>query len=77
MPHVDIKCYSGRTDEQKKMLVDKITKDIVEIFHTSENSVSINIQDVPQEEWKEKVWDQEIAPNRGKLCKEPGYDYDD
>ena len=30
-----------------------------------------------KENWKAQVWDKEIEPNRGKLCKEPGYDYDD
>ena len=43
MPHVDIKCYAGRTYAQKKMLAAKITRDIAEIFETSEDSVSIAI----------------------------------
>ncbi len=30
-----------------------------------------------KENWKAQVWDKEIEPNRWKLCKEPGYDYDD
>ena len=34
MPHVDIKCYAGRTYAQKKMLAAKITRDIAEIFET-------------------------------------------
>ena len=77
MPHVDIKCYAGRTYAQKKMLAAKITRDIAEIFETSEDSVSIASHDIPPENWKAQVWDKEIEPNRGKLCKEPGYDYDD
>lgn len=59
------------------MLAEKITKDVVEIFKTEESSVSIAIHDIPQEEWEEKVWNQEISPNLGKLYKEPGYNYDD
>lgn len=77
MPHIDIKCYVGRTEAQKKMLAEKIAKDVVEIFETEESSVSIAIHDVLPEEWKEKVWDSEIAPNIGELYKEPGYDYND
>lgn len=77
MPHIDIKCYSGRTEAQKKMLAEKITKDVVEILRTEESSVSVAIHDISQEEWKERVWDKEIAPNLGNLYKEPGYNYDD
>lgn len=76
MPHIDIKCYPGRTEEQKKRLAEKIAEDVAEIFGTELSSVSVAIQDVSQEEWKEQVWDKEIAPKRGMLHKEPGYDYD-
>lgn len=76
MPHIDIKCYPGRTEEQKKRLADKIAEDVAEIFETKPESVSVAIEDVQQEDWKEQVWDREIAPKRGRLYKEPGYDYD-
>ena len=76
MPHIDIKCYSGRTEEQKKRLAEKIAEDVAEIFETKPESVSVAIEDVQQEDWKEQVWDREIAPKRGRLYKEPGYDYD-
>lgn len=45
MPHIEIKCYPGRSDAQKKMLADKIAKDVVEIFKTGESSVSVAIYD--------------------------------
>ena len=76
MPYIDIKCYPGRTEEQKKRLADKIAEDVAEIFETKPESVSVAIEDVQQEDWKEQVWDREIAPKRGRLYKEPGYDYD-
>lgn len=76
MPHVDIKCYPGRTEEQKKRLEERIAEDVAEIFGTRLGSVSVAIEDVQQEDWKEQVWDREIAPKRGRLYKEPGYDYD-
>ena len=76
MPHIDIKCYPGRTEEQKKRLADKIAEDVAEIFETKPESVSVAIEDVQQEDWKEQVWDRESAPKRGRLYKEPGYDYD-
>ncbi len=77
MPHIEIKCYPGRTKEQKKALAEKITEDVVNIFKTEESSVTVAIYDVSQEEWKEQVWDKQIGPNLGNLYKEPGYDYND
>lgn len=73
MPHVNIKCYPGRTEEQKRLLAERITKDVVEIFQTNPDSVSVAIQDVSQEEWDEEVWDKEIEPQKEFLYKEPGY----
>lgn len=32
MPHVNIKCYPGKTEEQKRKLAEKITEDIMEIM---------------------------------------------
>ncbi|MGN0401299.1 MAG: tautomerase PptA [Acetatifactor sp.] len=76
MPHIDIKCYPGRTEEQKNKLAERIAEDVAEIFGTKLSSVSVAIEDVQQEDWKEQVWDREIAPKRGRLYKEPGYDYE-
>ncbi|NLX77238.1 MAG: 4-oxalocrotonate tautomerase [Clostridiaceae bacterium] len=73
MPHVEIKCFPGRTDEQKKKCADKIAEDIADILGCSVSSVSVAIIDVPEEEWKEKVWDTDIIPNEKYLYKKPGY----
>jgi len=73
MPHVEIKCFPGRTDEQKKKCADKIAEDIADILGCSVSSVSVAIIDVPEEEWKEKVWDTDIIPNEKYLYKKSGY----
>lgn len=73
MPHVDIKCYPGKTEEQKQRLADKIAEDVAEIFGCKLTSVSVSVNDIPQEEWKEKVWDVYIVKEKEKLYKEPGY----
>ncbi|MEF2879438.1 MAG: tautomerase family protein [Blautia sp.] len=73
MPHVNIKCYPGRTKEQKQLLAERITKDIVEIFNTDEKNVSIAIQDIPQDQWDKEVWDKEIIPQKDFLYKNPEY----
>ena len=32
MPHVSVKCFPGRTEEQKQALAKKITEDVKEII---------------------------------------------
>ncbi|MGI6188328.1 MAG: 4-oxalocrotonate tautomerase [Clostridiales bacterium] len=76
MPHVEIKCYPGRTEEQKKKCADKIAEDLVEILGCSISSVFVAIKEIPEEEWKEKVWDVDIAPNEKYLYIKPGYTYE-
>lgn len=76
MPHVEIKCFSGRTDEQKTRCAEKIAKDIAEILGCETSSVSVAIKDIPPEDWKEKVWDADIVPDEKYLYKKPGYTYD-
>ena len=76
MPHVEIKCFSGRTDEQKTRCAEKIAEDIAEILGCETSSVSVAIKDIPPEDWKEKVWDADIVPVEKYLYKKPGYTYD-
>lgn len=76
MPHVEIKCFSGRTDEQKTQCAEKIAEDIAEILGCDTSSVSVAIKDVPPEDWKEKVWVANIVPDEKYLYKSPGYTYD-
>ena len=76
MPHVEIKCFAGRSEEQKKECAEKIAKVIVETLGCAESAVSVAIKDIPKEEWKEKVWDRNIVPDDGYLYKRPGYTCD-
>ncbi len=76
MPHVKIKCFSGRTQEQKKKCAEKIAEDISEILGCDISSVSVAIEDVDREVWKEEVWDKDMAADRELLYKKPGYSYD-
>ena len=73
MPHVEIKCFSGRTDEQKRLCAERVTKVIAESLICKESSISVAIKDVEEQDWKEKVWDKQIVPDKKYLFKEPGY----
>ena len=73
MPHVDIKCFSGRTEQQKKECAEKIAEVIAETLGCKTSSVSVAIKDISEDEWKEKVWDVSIVPDEKYLYKKPGY----
>jgi len=73
MPHIEIKCYPGRTEEQKKACALKVADAVVETLGCKLSSVSIAIKEIEQEDWKEKVWDVSIAPEEHELYKKPDY----
>ena len=73
MPHINVKCYPGRTEEQKKKLAEKITQDVIEILGAKESNISVSIQDIQPEKWKADVVEKEILPNKDFLYKTPGY----
>ena len=73
MPHVIIKMYPGRTEAQKEKLAEVITQSVVDIAGTSEEHVSIDIQEINPEDWAESVYKEEILPKLDKLQKKPGY----
>ncbi len=73
MPHIEIKCYPGRSEEQKKNCAEKLTEVIAETLGCGPESVSVAIAEVEKDAWKAEVWDKQIAPDMDKLYKKPGY----
>ena len=74
MPHVVVKLYAGRSEQQKIRLAAQIVKDLTAILNCGEESVSVAIEDIKPEDWAEKVYKADIAGNLDKLYKKPGYD---
>ena len=73
MPHVEIKCFAGRTDEQKRQCAEKVAEAVAETLGCKLSSVSVAVKDCPPEEWKAEVWDKNIVPDEPYLYKKPGY----
>lgn len=73
MPHITIKTYPDVTEAQKQELTKAIIDNIVSITGKNEAAISIDIIEVPQEEWMDKVYDTDIKPNIEGLYKKPGY----
>ncbi len=74
MPHVEIKCYPGRTDEQKLECAKRIAQDIVETLGCDITHVSVAIKDVEKSDWKEQVYDKVLAEDGEYLYKKPEYE---
>lgn len=72
MPHIIVKLYPGRTEEQKVRLTEAITKDVVEIAKCQEESVSVAIEEIDPENWAEQVYEPDILNNESLLYKKPG-----
>jgi 4-oxalocrotonate tautomerase len=73
MPHVIVKLWPGKTEEQKQRLADRITRDVMEVLQYGDESVSIAMEEVPSSDWAEKVYRADILPAGKKLYKKPGY----
>lgn len=73
MPHVSVKLYPGRSEQQKVRLAEQIVKDVVSILECGEESVSVAIEEIKPEDWAEQIYKPEILNNPEKLYKQPGY----
>ena len=73
MPHIIVKLYPGRTEDQKNQLAAKIVKDVVEISGCEEKVVSVAFEEVDPKDWPEKVYKPEILEKKDNLYVEPGY----
>ena len=73
MPHVSVKMYPGRSEKEKAALAEAIAEDVMDIVGAGKRSISVAIEEVPPQEWKEKVYDPEIMKKFDKLYIKPGY----
>jgi 4-oxalocrotonate tautomerase len=73
MPHVIVKLYQGRSDQQKIRLAEQIAKGVAATLNCGERSVSVAIEDIEPADWAEKVYQADIVSNWEKLHKKPGY----
>ena len=76
MPHVEIKCYPGRTEEVKAKCAEAVAKAISETMGCDASAVSVAIKEIEKENWKTDVWDKQIASEMDSLYMKPGYTCD-
>jgi len=73
MPHVIVKMYPGRTEDQKKRLAEAIKQAVIDIAGTESKAVSVGIEEISKEDWPEKVYRPDIINKSKTLMIKPGY----
>lgn len=73
MPHIMVKLYPGRSEEQKHQLARQIARQVVAVAGCEEKAVSVAIEEVSPEDWAAKVYQPDIIGRKELLYIEPGY----
>ena len=73
MPHVIVKLWPGKSEDQKQRLADRIAKDVMDVLDYGEESVSVAMEEVSSQDWAEQVYKPDIEDKGDKLYKKPGY----
>ena len=73
MPHVIVKLWPGKTEEQKQRLAQAITDDVMKVLRYGEESISVGFEEVGADDWADKVYRPDIVEKSDTLYKKPGY----
>lgn len=73
MPHVIVKLWPGKSEQQKPRLADAIARDVMSILQYGEESVSVAIEEAAPGDWSEKVYKPDVRKSPEMLYKKPGY----
>ena len=73
MPHIIVKLYPGRSEEQKVQLANEIAKVVVKTVKCEKKVVSVAFEEIDKNDWPEKVYKPDIMGKKENLYIEPGY----
>jgi len=74
MPHVIVKLWPGKSEQQKRRLAAAIAKNVASVLNYGDESVSVALEEVAAAEWGEKVYRPDIVKKAATLYKKPGYE---
>ena len=74
MPHVIVKLWPGKSEQQKSRLAERIAQDVMDVLGYGEESVSVALEEVKPQDWAEQVYTPDIVNKPEQLYKKPGYD---
>lgn len=79
MPHIIVKLWPGKTQEQKMELASRFKKDLIDVMEVPESAVTVAFDEVDKENWYENVHIPLIDGNETGLVIKPeaytGYKY--
>lgn len=73
MPHIEINCYPGRSEEIKQNCADKVAAVVAESLGCNLSSVSVAIKEVEQPNWPD-FYKTRIVADPEVLYVKPGYE---
>ena len=73
MPHLIVKLWPSKSEEQKTRLAERIAEDVMETLGYGEESVSVAMEEIDSAEWAEKVYQPDIVGAADRIYKKPGY----
>ncbi|TFF24829.1 4-oxalocrotonate tautomerase [Jiella endophytica] len=73
MPHVVVKLWPGKSEDQKTELAEAITRQVTSILNCGVDSVSVGFEEVRSDDWREMVYEPDIIGKDASLYKKPGY----
>ena len=73
MPHVIVKLWPGKSEQQKRRLAEAITRDVATVLNYGDESVSVALEEVSPADWAERVYRPDIVKKAATLYKKPGY----
>jgi 4-oxalocrotonate tautomerase len=73
MPHVIVKLWPGKSEDQKTHLAEAITRDVASILNYGDASISVGFDEVAAADWRDQVYEPHIAGTAATLYKKPGY----
>ena len=73
MPHVIVKLWPGKSEQQKTRLAEAITKNVMDIFNYGEEAVSVAMEEIKPQDWADQVYQSDIIGKPAQLYKKPGY----
>ncbi len=73
MPHIIVKLYPGKSEQQKRELADQIVKDVMKVLQSPERAISVGFEEVTAQQWKEQVYLPDIEAKPETIYKKPGY----